>query len=378
MKVQLIGGWLMLIAGAPASAADCTVPGTWTDIFGGQFTVTAALTGTGKFPYCSANHSLAITLTGTTGFTVRARYTGAQDCQGFTETLTFAANCLSASGTYRNDDGSSGNDTWNKTGPFITLARTTLTTARASGTPAGGTFAYGSEAIGGSNHAVVAMASGVSPTSNPNDITFTAPASGGAPTPGGLSRLIARYQLNGTEARNNLNRVATFGMSCYMLALESDYGAQPDSCSATTIYGTRYTGTVTNPGGLQGTYCASFIANVRLQGSGQLNTGGYINYNVNTRQFVAVNSVNGADGTPVVAGQTVARDRAVIPGRGVLVDVDGTGAGLLANDTGGAIRGYRLDLYNGAGRAACAGYANPLGVGACQTPQASCPGRDMQ
>ncbi|XLZ72932.1 3D domain-containing protein [Massilia sp. SR12] len=378
MKIHRMGGWLLLFAGASARAADCTVPGTWSDVFGGQFAITSALTGTGKFPYCSADHSLTITLNGTTGFTVRARYNGGQDCQGFSETLTFAANCVTAAGTYRNDDGSSGVDTWSKSGPFISLARTTLTTARATGTPAGGTFAYGTEAIAGGNLAVVAMANGATPTSNPNDITFTAPASGGAPTPGGLARLIARYELNGAEARNKLNRVATFGMSCYMLALESDYGTQPNACSATTIYGTRYSGTVVNPGGLQGTYCASFIANVRLQGSGQLNGGGYINYNVNTRQFVAVASVNGADGTPVVAGQTVARDRAIIPGRGVLVDVDGVGTGLLANDTGGAIRGYRLDLYNGAGRAACAGYANPLGVGACQTPQASCPGRDMQ
>ena len=95
--------------------------------------------------------------------------------------------------------------------------------------------------------------------------------------------------------------------------------------------------------------------------------------------MTAVAAPTGADGTAVVAGSTVARDRAVIPGRGVLVDVDGVGAGLLANDTGGAIRGYRLDLFNGAGRAACAGYANPHGVGVCQTPQGStCPGSALK
>ncbi len=66
--------------------------------------------------------------------------------------------------------------------------------------------------------------------------------------------------------------------------------------------------------------------------------------------MTAVAAVTGADGTAVVAGGSVARDRAVIPGRGVLVDVDGAGNGLLANDTGGAIRGYCLDLFNGASR----------------------------
>ena len=119
MNVHCMGGWLLLLMGAPAGAAGCTVPGTWSDIFGGQFTITSALTGTGKFPYCSASHSLAVTLNGSTGFAVRARYNGGQDCQGFTETLAFSADCLSASGTYTNDDGSSGADTWNRIGPLL-------------------------------------------------------------------------------------------------------------------------------------------------------------------------------------------------------------------------------------------------------------------
>jgi hypothetical protein len=55
-----------------------------------------------------------------------------------------------------------------------------------------------------------------------------------------------------------------------------------------------------------GTYCASFIANVKLQGSAQLNNGQDIQYNVTTQKIVSVSSINGSDGTPVVAGQTVA------------------------------------------------------------------------
>jgi membrane-bound lytic murein transglycosylase len=94
--------------------------------------------------------------------------------------------------------------------------------------------------------------------------------------------------------------------------------------------------------------------------------------------ITAVSVIDGADGTPVVAGQTVARSRSIIPGRGVLVDVDSVGTGLLANDTGGAIVGYRLDFYQGSGKAVCAGYTNPMGVSDCSPAQTKCPGSALQ
>jgi 3D (Asp-Asp-Asp) domain-containing protein len=185
--------------------------------------------------------------------------------------------------------------------------------------------------------------------------------------------------VDGAEARNDLNTIATFGMSCYKVALGSDYGTPPNSCLSTRISNVTYSGAVTNPFGLTGTYCSSFIANVKLQGTGQLNSGTYIHYESSTGLIGIVTSVTGADGTAVVAGGSVARDRAIIPGRGVLVDVDGVGSGLLANDTGSKIVGYRLDLFNGVGLAACANYSNPHGVGVCQTPQGTtCPGSALQ
>ncbi len=215
------------------------------------------------------------------------------------------------------------------------------------------------------------------PTSNPDTVTLQSPAGSGAPTPGGLETVTAQYSVNGGTATDPF-QVPTFGMSCYMISLESDYGTPPNSCSSTRIHGVLYQGSITNPGGLAGTYCSSFIANVHLQGSGQLNSGQYVQYQVASGHIVIVPSITGHDGTPVVAGQTVARDLAIIPGIGVLVSVDGVGSNLLANDTGGAIVGYRLDLFNGAGRAACAGYANPVGVSACAPAQASCPGSALQ
>jgi len=55
----------------------------------------------------------------------------------------------------------------------------------------------------------------------------------------------------------------------------------------------------------------------------------------------------------------------------------------LANDTGGAIKGYRLDLYNGAGKGVCAGYSNPIAVTTCDPEQSKgknvmCPGSALQ
>lgn len=366
-----------LLAPTFAIAAVCTPVGSWTQSSGGVVNISANLIGTIKLPYCAAPHTLGTTLNGISGFLVIATYTGASDCQGFRETLTFNAACTAVAGTYVNDDGSSGLDSWVRNDPTIALSRTGLTDIRATGTPLGGVFSYTTTAVTGLNHAIVAQPQGN--TNNPNDATVTPPAGGGAPRPGGLVNLTAKYTVGTSVAVNSSNSIATFGMSCYMVALESDYGAAPNSCLATRIRGAPITGAVVNPNGLTGTYCASFIENVKLQGTGQLNDATYINYNVSRGVMIPVTSVNGADNTPVVAGATVARDRTIIPGRGVLVDLSAVGSGLLANDTGGAIRGYRLDLFNGAGRAACAGYSNPVTIGVCRTPQGTtCPGSTLQ
>ena len=46
---------------------------------------------------------------------------------------------------------------------------------------------------------------------------------------------------------------------------------------------------------------------------------------------------------------------------------------VIANDTGGSITGYRLDLFNGTGQAVCSGYSNPIVIGACNSPTSTCP-----
>ncbi len=369
-----VGALTLALTEVAVAQQTCTVPGSWTEGAGGIVTIQSDLTGVMQLPYCASPHTLTISLVGTSGFNVTAVYTGGTDCQGFTESLTFGATCNTVSGTYVNNDGTSGTDSWTGMNPTITLSRQDLTTVQANGTPAGGTFDYPTTPVSGSNFATVVNAL---PTSNPNTISLQDPPSNGAPTPGGLETITAQYTVNSSTASDPF-QVPTFGMSCYMIALESDYGTPPNSCATTRIFGITYSGTVTNPGGLTGTYCAAFIANLRLQGAAQLNSGQYVQYQVSTGDIVTVSTVNGHDGTPVVAGQTVARDLAIIPGTGVLVDVDQVGTGLLANDTGGRIRGYRLDLFNGAGRAACARFTNPIDVAACQPAQSACPGSALQ
>ncbi|HTQ14647.1 MAG TPA: hypothetical protein VMH86_12305 [Rhizomicrobium sp.] len=102
-------------------AASCKLPGGWTESFGGIISISKDLTGTMKLPYCSAIHNLALAQSGN-GFTVNATYTGGSECQGFTESLTFQ-DCSTASGSYVNDDGTSGSDTWTSNGGNLMISQ---------------------------------------------------------------------------------------------------------------------------------------------------------------------------------------------------------------------------------------------------------------
>jgi len=269
--------------------------------------------------------------------------------------------------------------------PVLSMSRTDLVTVSSVGKPVdGGSFAYEQVTKAGTVIAPIAMAAGTTATSNPNTSTLSDPANpngDGSPSPGGLGEYTVKYTVAGLTATNdkaNPFQVPVFGMSCYYTALESDWGTVPDACKSVKIHGTKYTGTVTDPNGMTGTYCASFIAEVKLQGSAVKNDGSNIQYDPSTDLITTVANITGADGTPVVAGQTVARARSIIPGRGVHVDVHNIGSGLLANDTGNAIQGYRLDFYQGAGAGVCANYANPMGVASCSPKQTKCPGSELK
>jgi 3D (Asp-Asp-Asp) domain-containing protein len=275
----------------------------------------------------------------------------------------------------------------------LSLSRQNLTQIQASTTaPAGGEFTYATTALTGKTINGIQYAAGVTAATNPNTADLTDPknpSATGVPSPGGLAQVTAIYT-TGEASGSDSFLVPTFGISCYVTALQSDYGTPPTKCHSGTYNKVKYSGTVSNPYGLEGTYCSWFIENILIQGSATLNDGTDVQWNGNA--IVPVSAINGADGTPVVANQTVARDRgplpkcsinsqhsAIIPDLNTLIDLDQIGTGLLANDTGCKIAGYRIDLYTGPGVANCPKtYKNIMSVAACNPSSSTCPSSTIQ
>jgi 3D (Asp-Asp-Asp) domain-containing protein len=265
------------------------------------------------------------------------------------------------------------------------ISRQSLTQFSTSGSPQGGTFSYAAGYLSGSSSFLgepgIQFSAGVAAQTNPNLAVLSNPANSCAnqvPCAGVISAISADYSMPPenqfvlpTTAAGQFN-VATFGLSCYYTTAQQQWGAAPDACSTVTIQSVTYSGvaSVSPPGLPDGRYCNAFLAELALQGSASLTDGTLVQYSPSLR---VVSVITGADGTPVQAGQTIARDRNIIPGIGVLVDINGLGTGLLANDTGGAIRGYRIDYYNGVGPSACSGFSNIMGVSDCNPGNATCP-----
>jgi hypothetical protein len=267
--------------------------------------------------------------------------------------------------------------------PSISLTRQSLTQFTVSGYPSGGTFSYGSSSLCLFNcplpSPTVGYAQGVTAQANPNAAVLanpTNPCPQQVPCQGSLS-IITAYYMPASQyllyAVSTGFQVATFGMSCYYTAAQQDWGTAPDSCGTTTINHVNYSGYTPNPPGLPaGNYCNAFLAQLRLQGSAALGSGTLVQYDPSLGYYV-VDTIKSADGSPAQAGRTVARDRTVIPRGGVLVDINGVGNGLLANDVGSAIQGYRIDYYSGAGISACTGFNNIMAVSGCNPGNANCP-----
>jgi hypothetical protein len=271
--------------------------------------------------------------------------------------------------------------------PSITLNRIDLMDVKATGTPNGGSFNFNLSPIIGSTFAGVGYGSGSSPYSNPTNLELSEPGNPcpkAAPCQGALTDTTVQYGFqNGlpgiysSSAQKDF-RVPTFGMSCYYSAFEKDWGTPPNQCLSVSIHwktGTvNYSGTITDPYGLKGTYCDSFIGEILLQGSATLNSGQEVQYINSTIE--PVNNISAHDGTPPVKGKTVARDPVIIPQKNAPVELDQIG-NVTANDRGGDITLYRLDLYMGAGKAVCSNFDNIMAVGACASPSEFCPALDI-
>ncbi len=266
----------------------------------------------------------------------------------------------------------------------VEIERQTISQLRATGSPLPiGTPAYGWRDLGldGPNPPTVDFAAGNNSQTHPNTAELMAPPNPdplGSPQPGGLSRMTVTYTTAEGGSASNFVKQPAFGVSCYNTPDEPEFIDANGQCTCIRIAGTEFCGTTTDTNGLTGTFCRSFLASVRLNGNGRTRAGALIQIDrlgptLETTTFRVVPQITGADGTPVVADGTIARDRNIIPRGGVRVNLEGIGEGLLANDTGGDILGYRVDLYRGFGEAACQNWPNPIVLGACTPANPRCP-----
>ncbi|WP_201495688.1 3D domain-containing protein [Rubrivivax sp. A210] len=259
--------------------------------------------------------------------------------------------------------------------PTLTVTRSSLTRTDATGAPLPGAtpaYSYSAVVLSGSNTAQYTTADA---NATPNVGTLSAPANPAAgPSPGGLAELKVEFRCQAGETASKTFNAATFGLSCYILADEGDHLDATGACTSIRIGGTTFSGTTTDPAGLPaGNYCTAFLADVRLQGSGTTRNGTRIRWVSGSSpnwSFATIVNFTGADNRPLIPFGSCARDRAIVP-RNTTVS-----AGpyvLEANDTGGAIIGYRLDVFGGTGRAACANFANQIALGVCAPGVATCP-----
>ena len=124
---------------------------------------------------------------------------------------------------------------------------------------------------------------------------------------------------------------------------------------------------MTNPCGLTGTWHRNFLygSGVLLQGSGQDLNGTMITIdynrsgrplNANNVCFTTTNCAHTFSGACATEGTTIAVDRTVVP-MGASVNIQNVGD-RVAQDTGGGINGYHIDVFRGFGHAAMAGWGN--------------------
>ncbi|MFZ1010564.1 MAG: Ig-like domain-containing protein [Candidatus Sulfotelmatobacter sp.] len=266
-------------------------------------------------------------------------------------------------------------------GLAIQVTRTSLNATSATGTPTPGgnpAFTYSAVPVAGASTASYSTAA---PNANPNTGSIKAPPNptpNGVPSPGGLATLTVTYQPQvGANASKSFN-VPTFGLSCYYLASENDFLDANGNCTVPlNLGGVRYVGVTANPTGLPaGNYCTAFIRDIQLQGSGYTRNGTMVKYVSGTypnATFAVVANFTGKDGTPLIPNGSCARDPQIIPLYSNTTVQTESGS-YLANDIGSAIQGYRLDVFGGAGVAACTNYPNPINVSACNPANGNCPG----
>lgn len=135
-----------------------------------------------------------------------------------------------------------------------------------------------------------------------------------------------------------------FNTTCYSTELESDYPNSPYKAANTW----KWCKGVKPP---TKKYREKFMARVEFQGSGVAVGGEVVQYEPNNACYYISSCPLTASGQCAQVGVTIALDRTIIPFRGT-VDIETIGT-RKALDTGGLIKGYHIDVYNGVGKATC-------------------------
>ena len=131
-----------------------------------------------------------------------------------------------------------------------------------------------------------------------------------------------------------------------------------------TVVESEYSGAVASAAGIPGaTFKAKFLDAVKINGSGKANSGKFLHYDDITCKFSYLNPTT-ATGTTPIKGKTIAVDPYYIPRakvngiwRRATVSIANIGT-RVAEDGGGGIKQYRIDVYNGLGKSGMTGWVN--------------------
>lgn len=156
-----------------------------------------------------------------------------------------------------------------------------------------------------------------------------------------------KKQVTGTT-KLNCSYESLFYTTGYILAAEKDYNQVKRSAPGITGY----------------TFKSDFLDAVKMNGSGVADNNVKIRYNSTTGKY-ELGEAKTASGTTPTAGRTIAVDNYYIPRYKVsgstykrgYVYIEGIGY-RTAEDAGGKIKGYKIDVFMGIGKSSVSGFQN--------------------
>ena len=346
----------------------CEVPGRWadrsTDFFDGSvYIIHRDLTGSRHWPN-SCDEDITISITSPTTFYLHSTPDGVPGCAHFPyhANITFAT-CDTATGIFEQEPSNGqGTENWTRRGPAVTIANAAAyieTTARVQGavlpqTP--GTLQTSSDLtmtvrdqgvlVPGQTFDIDSEhPTGQDSFKQPGPTNFLGQTSATVKTRSQTGISIVRSSTEAVSTSSSAHVTwlpahyeSTFHLTCYVVSLESDFDSDP-------IRDTDLPG-LPPPN----SFPHSFVVDTRLQGTGYTDDGRYLHY-LGSGTYRWDRCPRGSSGVCVTDHLSMAVDPTVIPLRSTL-NVEGDG-GRVAQDTGGNINGYHVDLFYGVRRHDC-------------------------